>query len=136
MSEQGSALLKLGMKTRVANYLRLLPVVAHSIEKNGLGIRLPIKSVKIASGAKKGEALEGTLVKANQIVEISAGATVSPVRYQAIITLNPKLVAEGLRGSTFFVEPGDLLELTFKMKPDTDFDLADVSWLCRIYMID
>lgn len=136
MSEQGSALLKLGMRTRVQNYLRLLPVIEHKIEKNGLGIRIPIKSVKIASGKDKGNQVEGTTLKANQLVELSAGATVSPVRYQAIVTINPKLVAEGLRGSTFFVEPSDVLDLTFKMKPDTDFDLADITWLCRIYMID
>lgn len=133
-----SALIKLNLSSRKANYLKLdiPPWVEISNTKSALGIQVG-KGVKVVSqsGDTAGEEITDGIIPANKRASIEMG-TLRPQKFQAMIECNPLLHKYGTVGHARLVEPGDEVELTIYLKTDKQIDLSSIDWFIRVYMID
>jgi hypothetical protein len=133
-----SALIKLSLTSRQANYLHLDAVegVAPRATASTLGIELVGTPQVIQMGGEKdGQVIEGTVVKANQRVRIRLGS-ISPHKFNTLVVFTPALMQYGTAQGPSFLEPGDKEELVIYFRADRQVDLAEFPWLVRIYMID
>lgn len=133
-----SALVKLNLSSRKANYLKLdiPPWVEITNTKSALGIQVG-KGVKVVSqsGEKSGEEILDGIIAANKRVSIEIGV-LRPQKFQAMIECNPLLHKYGTVGHARIVEPGDEVDLAIYLKTDKQLDLSTIDWFLRIYMID
>lgn len=133
-----SALVDVREYTARHSYLGLDPapgITGKNVARN-LGYRLSGINATYLTGQKAGEAIEGTVVKANQIVQLNFG-TVSPSRYEALITYNPTLASYANVVTAPIMSHGDGPQpLVVTLIAFRQFDLAEVPWFVTLHLLD
>lgn len=116
--------------------LDLAPGVSGKNVARNLGYRLSGINATYLTGQKAGEPIEGTLVKANQIVQLNFG-TIAPTRYEALITYNPILTSVANVVTAPIISHGDGPQpLIMTLIAFRQFDLAEVPWLMTVHLVD
>jgi hypothetical protein len=116
--------------------LDLAPGITGKNVARNLGYRLSGINATYLTGQKAGEPIEGTLVKANQIIQLNFGV-VCPARYEALVTYNPVLTNYANVVTAPIISHGDgpqpliMTVIAFKQ-----FDLAEVPWFVTLHLVD
>lgn len=133
-----SAFVKLSINSRQTNYLRLNLGADVQVRPTSttMGIEFTgSPGITILGGDKHGDALEGTIVKANQKVCISYGQ-MAPYKFHAKVVANSELAAYGTVQAADIIEPGDEVDIAIYFRAERQVDLATMKWLVRAYLID
>jgi hypothetical protein len=133
-----SALVDVREQTARHSYLGLdlAPGITGKNVARNLGYRLSGVNATYLTGQKAGEPIEGTLVKANQIIQLNFG-TVSPARYEALVTYNPVLTNYANVVTAPIISHGDGAQpLVMTLIAFKQFDLADVPWFVTLHLVD
>jgi hypothetical protein len=133
-----SALVDVREQTARHSYLGLdlAPGITGKNVARNLGYRLSGVNATYLTGQKAGEPIEGTLVKANQIIQLNFGV-VNPARYEALVTYNPTLTNYANVVTAPIISHGDgpqpliMTVIAFKQ-----FDLAEVPWFVTLHLVD
>lgn len=116
--------------------LDLAPGITGKNVARNLGYRLSGINATYLTGQKAGEPIEGTLVKANQIVQLNFG-TVSPARYEALVTYNPVLTNYTNVVTAPIISHGDGAQpLIVTLIAFKQFDLAEIPWFVTLHLVD
>lgn len=133
-----SALVDIREHTARHSYLGLdlAPGITGKNVSRNLGYRLSGINATYLTGQKAGEAIEGTVVKANQIVQLNFG-TIAPSRYEALVTFNPNLSSYANVVTAPIVSHGDGVQpLIVTLIAFRQFDLAEIPWFVTIHLVD
>jgi hypothetical protein len=133
-----SALVDVREQTARHSYLGLdlAPGITGKNVARNLGYRLSGVNATYLTGQKAGEPIEGTLVKANQIIQLNFG-TVSPARYEALVTYNPVLTNYANVVTAPIISHGDGAQpLIVTLIAFKQFDLAEVPWFVTLHLVD
>lgn len=133
-----SALVDVREQTARHAYLGFDPapgITGKNVARN-LGYRLSGVNATHLTGQKAGEALEGTVVKANQVIQLNFG-TVSPSRYECLVTFNPQLQASCVVCTAPIISHGDGPQpLIVTLQSFRQFDLAEIGWFVTLHLVD
>ena len=133
-----SALVDVREQTARHSYLGLdlAPGVTGKNVARNLGYRLSGINATYLTGQKAGEPIEGTLVKANQIIQLNFGM-VSPARYEALVTYNPTLTNYANVVTAPIISHGDGPQpLIMTVMAFKQFDLAEIPWFVTLHLVD
>lgn len=125
---------KLGLNSADKNYVEAT--------NNLMGLRLSMGRVVLVGGKADGQELlsssaEGIVVEANQQVLIYPAATLNPIKYQTLISVNPVLLHTGMCSYASILEPGEGVDdLFIAYKAGRRTVLSDLKYLMCVYMID
>ena len=100
--------------------------------KDGIGVVLSGGPAELLSGPSKGESV--TEVKLNQFVKIRPVAPIPTNKYTLFVSYNPKLAELGTVSCPNYPESGDDVFLT--LKAGKSFDLKDLEYIFKIYLVD
>ena len=133
-----SALVDVREQTARHAYLGLDPasgITGKNVARN-LGYRLSGINATYLTGQKAGEPIEGTVVKANQVIQLNFG-TVAPSRYEALVTYNPSLVNYANVVTAPIISHGEGPQpLVLTLIAFRQFDLAEIPWFVTIHLVD
>ena len=133
-----SALIDVREQTARHTYLGFDPapgITGKNVARN-LGYRLSGVNATHLTGQKAGEALEGTVVKANQVIQLNFG-TVSPSRYECLVTFNPQLQSSCMVCTAPIISHGDGPQpLVVTLHSFRQFDLAEIEWMVTLHLVD
>jgi hypothetical protein len=116
--------------------LDLAPGISGKNVSRNLGYRLSGVNATYLTGQKAGEPIEGTLVKANQIIQLNFGV-LSPSRYEAMVTYNPNLSSHASVVTAPIISHGDGPQpLVVTLIAFKQFDLADIPWFVTLHLVD
>jgi hypothetical protein len=132
-----SALIDIREQTARHAYLGFDPapgITGKNVARN-LGYRLSGVNATHLTGQKAGEALEGTVVKANQVIQLNFG-TVSPTRYECIVTFNPQLQSSCMVCTAPIISHVDGPQpLIVTLQSFRQFDLAEIDWMVTLHLV-
>jgi len=133
-----SALVDIREQTARHNYLGFDPapgITGKNVARN-LGYRLSGVNGTYLTGQKSGEAIEGTVVKAGQTVQLNFG-TVAPSRYECLITFNPQLQTSCMVCVPPIISHGDgPVPLAVTLTAFKQIDLAEFPWFVTLHLVD
>lgn len=135
-----SAFVKLNMSSRQVNYLRFQPADETMRLRNtasGFGIEVgmnlaPVQAVPEDQEEQDKKSFKGW--KANGRYEVPIGI-LNPVRYNAMVSVNPELLKLAQVSCPTILEPGEELELSLIIQPFKNLSPEKIPWLVRIYLI-
>lgn len=104
------------------------------MHRNGFCLELRGARVIASAGEKAGEEVVGP-VKANQRVYLPLGI-LHPIRYTAMICINPELMAMGDVNVATMAEPREDTPFVIRFKALAECEPAKLPWLVRIYLLD
>lgn len=133
-----SALVDVREQTARHSYIGLdaAPGITGKNVARNLGYRLSGINATYLTGQKAGEAIEGTVVKANQIIQLNFG-TVAPSRYEALVTYNPVLSNYANVVTAPIISHGDGPQpLIMTVIAFRQFDLAEIPWFVTLHLVD
>lgn len=116
--------------------LDLAPGISGKNVSRNLGYRLSGINATYLTGQKAGEPIEGTVVKANQIIQLNFGM-VCPSRYEALVTFNPALTSYTNVVTAPIISHGEGPQpLIVTLVAFRQFDLAEIPWFVTLHLVD
>lgn len=110
-------------------------ITGKNVARN-LGYRLSGINAIYLTGQKAGEPIEGTVVKAGQSVQLQFG-TVSPTRYECLVTYHPQLNQTCMVSTPPIISHGDgAVPLSVTLTAFKQVDLVDFNWFVTLHLVD
>lgn len=131
------ALVKTVPESRQLSYFRfeLEDGCEVSSTPNKMGVHLKNPKAVYAIGKQRGEALESSVVMANQTVELNFGKC-SPRQYEVLLSVNPKLCANAQVSAPSMLPVGEENELKIIVSAFKQIDLKDFPYIMTLSLID
>lgn len=121
---------------RIGGFLRLkmLEGIPHKMAIDYTYAEVPLHSVRDMEGSR----LDGEKIQRNQQVELLAPCTLQPIGgHKALIVANPALFRYASVPPMLLVDSlQQPIDVMIPAKFHRDMVLADLEWLCRIYLIN
>jgi hypothetical protein len=132
-----SALVKLAMNSRKANYLRYEPVDGIELINTATSLGIEVRGGDLIKfgGQEDGIPLEGGVVKSNSRALLKLGR-INPSKYQILVEVNPQLYRYAQVFGPSIIEPGDEMELELVIHAFKQMDINYLSYAVRLYLID
>lgn len=129
------ALIKLGSQP---NKLGITSLAREFITSTNdlMGLRMKHGKIVRVGGKEDGQAVEGQIIEANQQVLIYPAATISPVKYQVLVSINPALLKNGMFSHPHIIQPGEGEDIVVAYKAGRRTDLAEIDYMFNLYMVD
>lgn len=102
---------------------------------NKMGVQLKNPKATYAVGKNKGEALEGSVIQANQTALLSFGKC-NPRQYEAMISVHPKLCSSAQVSAPSMLPVNEEHELSILVTAIKSIDLKDFPVIATLYLID
>jgi hypothetical protein len=102
----------------------------------GFGLEIQnYSSVEVLSGTGAGPLVDSTELPAQRLSVIRFG-TISPQKYNAMVEVNPDLIAQCDVQFARLFEPRETNSLELYIRPRVKVDLAELKYLIRLYLLD